>query len=77
MGKVRVTPELLDKLEKAFDGANFVYRGTGGLTRKELRTLERQGFLESVRTTAPRRRKPKWVGFPDTISCAYRKKWRP
>jgi hypothetical protein len=60
-----------DKLNRAFSqiGTDTIKTGDGGLTRKELRMLERHGHIERFRTEAR-----KWKDITGTIQYVYRRK---
>ena len=67
MGKIRVTPELIAKAKKCFSakGEKGV-KVNEGLTRSELRALERKGLVEKQVFFSER----KWANVaPDKILC--------
>ena len=58
------------KMILAFDqtGKTTIKAGDNGLTRNELRLLERKGFLESLRTE-----KRKWTDVNPSLQYVYRR----
>lgn len=67
--KIRNTPELMAKFEAAFVGKKNILAGDG-LSRAELRKLERMGLVERLGTY----KRTKWVGISGAIQYAWRKK---
>ena len=45
--KNQITYDLIMKLERAFRGQKMILTGQGGLSRKELRSLQRAQMVES------------------------------
>jgi len=70
MSKV-VTETAYTKMILAFDETQktTIKAGDGGLTRNELRLLERKGFLERLRTE-----KRKWADVTPSLQYVYRRK---
>jgi hypothetical protein len=70
MSKV-VTATAYTKMIIAFDEVQktTIKAGDGGLTRNELRLLEREGFLERLRTE-----KRKWADVTPSLQYVYRRK---
>jgi len=68
--KVRVTPELVKKAEGVFAKAEkaTIVADNKGLTRRELRALERKGVVERI----PFRQTAKYVGETGAMQYAYR-----
>lgn len=50
MKKIKVTPELIEKAKKAFAASKSRYtkRSELGLTRAEIRALERKGLIDNM-----------------------------
>jgi len=69
MSKV-VTETAYTKMILAFDETQktTIKAGDGGLTRNELRLLERKGFLERLRTE-----KRKWADVTPSLQYVYRR----
>jgi len=69
--KVKVTEELIDKARGAFEtmGTKFIHNGDAGMTRQELRALEKHGIVERMRTATR-----KWSDTTGTIVFVYRLK---
>jgi len=69
--KVRVTDELILKVQQAFQimGTKFIHNGDAGMTRNELRALDRKGIVERMRTATK-----KWADTTGTIEYVYRLK---
>lgn len=72
MSKIRVTPELIAKVKKAFAEVKeeTIKTGQGGLTRGELRALERKGIVERL----PIFLKSKFVGVTPQKQWVWRLK---
>jgi len=67
--KIRVTDELRKKAEEVFARAEKTMIVAGkGLTRRELRALERGGFVERI----PIRQTAKYVGETGAMQYTYR-----
>lgn len=67
--KIKVTPELVKKAEEVFARSEKQMIVAGkGLTRQELRALERQGVVERI----PIRQTAKYVGETGAMQYAYR-----
>lgn len=67
--KIRNTPELMEKFKQAFEGKKTVLAGEG-LSRAELRKLERLGLVERLGMY----KRSKWVGVSGSIQYIWRKR---
>jgi L-rhamnose isomerase len=69
--KVIVNQALKKKVIWAFAtmGTKFIHQGDAGMTRNELRALERHGIVERMRTATR-----KWSDTTGTIEYVYRLK---
>lgn len=69
MKKIRNTPELMEKFQKAFESTKTIFAGKV-LNRAELRKLERMGLVERLRTV----QRTKYVGDSGAVRYIWRKK---
>jgi hypothetical protein len=67
--KVRNTPELMEKFQKAFETTKTTLPGQV-LSRAELRKLERMGLVEKLRTV----QHTKYIGDTGAVKYVWRKK---
>lgn len=68
--KVKVNDELIEKAKAIFGKDTSVRPNGSGLTRTELRALERKGLVEKMRTAAGR----KWVDTTSAMAWRYFRK---
>lgn len=69
--RVKNTQELRAKFESTFNNTHKVVQvGDNGLTRGELRKLERMGLVEKIYAKAKR----KWLDVEPSLRCLYRRK---
>lgn len=69
MAKVKINDSFIAKAREVFGARQSIMTGDG-LTRTELRVLERHGFVERVRTAG----KKKWSDSTATMTWAWFRK---
>ena len=68
--RVKNTAELRAKFEQAFAKSQTIQTGDGGLSKGELKKLERMGWVERVATSAKR----KWLNVEPAKISVWRRR---